>query len=196
MAEKNSKKISWVDLRKEYPHVTFDVWMKLADSVSLTGLDDEGMEILRMILEEENEKGEAAKAALNEVLNGRLKAISASMVHTQFRVRKILPRGIDKVHVQAYIVYGLLMPSSQRTFAASRKINPQTIRDFVERKLGRLFDQTKHETTEAWLIKQGVVNVSGGYTLNLKEKRKGVTPKGRKIILEAKRLMYEYRPNR
>ena len=188
------EKISWSDLRKEYPNIPFYIFLDFTKKISIHELDEEGMEIFRLILEEENEKGKAAKDAEEEVLHERLQVITASMVHGELDIS--VPPQLDREHVRAYIVYGLIMPSSSRTFAGSRDINSRTILDFVKRKLGRLFDQAKHEQAESWLVRQGVLNNSGGFTLNLKENSQSVSPEGRAIITEAKRLMYKYRSTR
>lgn len=188
------KKVSWSDLRKEYPDIPFVVFLGFIKEISLNELDEEGMEVFQLILKEENEKGKATKDAEKEILQERLKFITASMVHGELDIN--VPSQLDKKHVQAYIVYGLIMPSSSRTFAGSRDVSQQTIRNFVKSKLGRVFDQAKHERAESWLIKQGVINTSGGFTLNLKENTRKVSPEGQAIITEAKRLMYKYRPTR
>ena len=187
--------ISKVRLRQEYQNIPFDVFLRITGGISVSTLDAEEMEILRLILNEENEKGKAAKAAWEGVVQERLQFLVASMIHHELDID--VPGDLDREYVQAYIVYGLIAPSSTRTFAGSRYISPQTIRGFVERKLGSFFNLDKHQKAEAWLVQQGVVDTAGGgYSLNLKENETGVTPVGLEIIIGAKRLMYKYRPTR
>ncbi len=192
--EQKSKKVTWSELRREYPDVPFEFLLKLAREISLPGLDEEGMEILHLFLKEEDERGKATKAAWKELLREKLKTLAASMMHRELEIN--VPEGLDMEHVQAYIVYGLLQLASPRTFAGKRTVSQRTIKDFTRRKLGPLFDPVKYDQVESWLIQQGVVNTFKGYKLNTKTKGADVTPEGRAIILEARCLLNKYLPTK
>ena len=194
MKDEQKNKVSWSELRRKYQDIPFEIFGDFVKKVSLPNLDEEEMQILHLLLQEENEKSRAAEAATKKLLRDKLETITASMMHCELKID--VPEWLDKDHVQAYIVYGLLMPSSPRTFAGSRDISRRTVKDFVRHKLGRVFNSAKYDCAENWLINHGVVDSSRGRTLNTKENRSGVTREGRLIIIEAKRMLHKYRPTR
>lgn len=180
--------ITWGELRKEYPFVPYHFWVEKIRETKLEQLDDEGLEILCFILAEENEKGIKAKEAEQKLIREKLNLITASMVHNDFDIK--VPLEIDKLHCQAYIVYGLLAPSQTRTFAGSRSRTLQPIRQFVSNKLGLLFDCQKFNNVHNWLLKNGVILSKKGISLNTK--LENCTPEGRAIVKEAERFKMKF----
>lgn len=187
-----NREVSWKSLRAEFPDVPFSDLLELANQVWLTELDAEGLEILRLILAEKNDEGKREREIVESLMRERLSVVSASMLHNELDLPTL--RGVDREHVQAYVVYGLLMPSSARTFAGARGISPGVIREFVSRKLGARFNEVRYQAAERYLIREGVIDTARGHALNLRERDPKVTELGRVIITESKRLLFKYRP--
>jgi hypothetical protein len=182
----------WQELRKEYSSIPFAVFLSIVEKTRIGELDEEGIQILRLILQEEEDKGRSEKLAEESLIKSRLTQVSGSMIHHGLRIR--VSEEVDLECVQAYVVYGLLASTQSRTFAGGRSITKQRLQTVVANKLGIFFSKEKFEAVHAWLLKSGVVTVmSRNESLALNVSRKGCTESGLAIVEEAKRFKLELR---
>lgn len=197
MAECKPPEPSRRELRREFPHIHFKWFNKIID---LLGSGE--AEALREVLREEDEKARLQEDEQERALLERFHKLTASMLHRKLEIPVRLPPTVNREHLQAYLVYGLVAPSSTKRFVGANYLPQEHIRQDVRNKLGSLFRDEQHRAAENYLLRAGVIQHSkrgvGGlvaYSLNISEGAKTVTPDGRAIIIAAKRFMHDHRPN-
>lgn len=185
------------ELRREFPSIPFEWFNKIID---LLGRGE--AEALREVLREEDEKAKLQEARRERALLERFRQLTASMLHRKLGIPVRLPPRVNLEHLQAYLVYGLVAPSSTKRFVGANYLPQEHIRQDVRNKLTSLFRDEQYRAAENYLLRAGVIQQSkrgvGGlvaYSLNISEGATAVTPDGKAIIIAVKRFMHDHRPN-
>lgn len=181
------KRVTWEKLRAEFPDVEFPEFLKITKEVNLAGLDEEGIEILRLILHEKNEKARLAKAEEEASIYGRLRELTEAMPHRELEIEFLQGEALE--HAQAFLIYGLVMPHRTRTFAGGRSITVQVLQRFVTGKLGPLFNKESFDAAHRWLLRNGVIIEHRGGAISLETNFSRATAEGRKILSSLRKFV-------
>ncbi len=196
--------ITWELLRKDYPHIPASEFLQLVKEIrdqlqgkSLRELDEGTLDVIRLLFAEREQEALVAHESEKALIQDIGERITASMLHRQLEIT--VPKGIDLEHAQAFLAYGLIFPSSSRTFAGENYLPREHIRRNVRGKLLHRFDIEKLSTVEGYLLRHGVIARQGKaaaviYSLNTLEGAKGVTQEGKEAIKVIKCFMHQHRP--
>lgn len=196
--------ITWESLRKEYPHIPASEFLQLVREIrdqlqgkALRELDEETLDVVRLLFAEREQEALVVHTSEQALIQNIGERITASMLHRQLEIT--VPKGVDLEHAQAFLTYGFIFPSSNRTFAGENHLPREHIRRNVRGKLLHRFEVEKFSTVENYFLRCGVIMQQGKaaaviYSLNTHEWARGVTREGREAIKVIKCFMHQHRP--